>query len=155
MRSKLLATAAILAALVLVTSGCLESADLDLPIQIRGADDVGALGFELVYDELLLEAIGVTPDDFAKGPDAGFNIDIPGRVKVVIQNAPNINGDGTVVTIQFKLLWDSGTTDLVIEAIQARNMTTHEYISEQAQAEPGNFRADDMSYMTPTIVFVP
>ncbi len=157
MTSKLLAAAAILATLALVTSACIPNVrpTLEIPIEVRNADDIGAIAIELVYDSSVLRVDRVDPAELAEGADAGFNKDDRGRLVVVVQNAPSINGDGTLVTVIFDVMDERGETDLVIEDIQARNFTTHEFVSDQAQGQTGNFRADDMSYVAPAIVFVP
>ena len=124
---------------------------MDLPVQVRGADEIGAIAFELVYDATLLDPTLVDPDELAKGANAGFNDDNPGRLVVVVQNAPSIDGDGTLVTIQFDVLRDSGTSDLVLENVQARSLATLEFVSPMVQ--PGNVVAEDLSYVAPTFVF--
>ena len=153
MNVRLLSILGAFIALVLLTLSCggTEEGIIDVPIEIKNATDVGAVGFEIVYDPNVLAATEVRADELSREAESGYNADTPGRVFIAVQNAPLINGDGILVKAYFKVLDNAGTSTLTLENIQARNGVTLEYID--AQSSSGYFGAADMTVTAPVIDF--
>ncbi len=140
-------------ALVLLTLSCSTTGEdiIDVPINIKNATDVGAVGFDLVYNSDVLTATEVSVDDLSRGAEAGYNADTPGRLYIAVQNAPLINGDGILVRAYFEVVDHAGISTFTLENIQARNGVTLEYV--EAQSSGGNFVAADMTITAPVIDF--
>ncbi len=153
MNMRLLSILGAFIALVLLTLSCggTEESIIDVPIEIKNATDVGAVWFDLVYNPDVLTATEVRVDELSRGAEAGFNADTPGRMLIVIQNAPLINGDGILVRAYFEVLDYAGTSTFTLENIQAMNGVTLEYVD--AQSSSGNFAAADMTVTAPVIDF--
>lgn len=153
MNVRLLSILGAFIALVLLTLSCggTEEGIIDVPIKIKNATDIGAVGFELVYNPNVLAATEVRVDELSRKANAGFNAATPGRVVIGVENAPLINGDGILVRAYFKVLDYAGTSTFALENIQARNGVTLEYIDTQSSS--GNFVAADMTVTAPVIDF--
>ena len=135
----------------LMAGGCSGAESVTVPVEVRNADDIGAIAFELVYNSALLKVDGVDNVGFSKGADAQYSAATPGRLVVVVQHAPAMNGDGTLVEVHFDILEHSGESSLTLENVQARNRSTLEYIA--TQTEPGNIQVEDGAYVSPQIIF--
>jgi len=151
MLTRMLSIAAIVSLLAVVAVGCARPSQVTVPVEVINASDIGAISFELVYDSSALEATKVVDVGFAKGASAGFNADTPGRLLVVVQNAPTMNGDNELVEVQFDVLKDNGQATLALENIQARVVTSGALLTPQTQ--PGSVQLDGSSYVSPQIVF--
>jgi hypothetical protein len=147
----LMIAVSLLTIVVTATTGCVEPGTASVAVEVVNADSVGAIAFEVVYDATLLEVIRVNPDDLADGANSGFNNDTPGRLLIVVQQAPSINGTGDLVTIQFDILRGSGQTSLALENMQARSLATGQPVPVQGTA--GSVKADDASYVSPRLIF--
>ena len=102
------------AAAMTISAGMLEAQEgstLQVPVQLTSAPGVGALHVEMVYDPKV-----VSPEAVTKGALAGnnalleSNITRPGRVVFGLVTLDGINGDGTVATINFKVIGSAGAT---------------------------------------------
>ncbi len=80
-----------------------------------------------------------------------YNLEIPGRVIVGIVDAMGIDGDGTVVTVSFKVVANEGTSPLSLEHLEATDAETlYDIITE---VSPGEFVAKDRSFTPPVVTF--
>lgn len=153
MNRRLLSILGAFIALVLLTLSCSCTGEsiIDVPVEIKNATDVGAVWFELVYDPNVLAATEVTADELSSGAESGYNADTPGRMFIVVQNGPLIDGDGILVRAYFEVIDYAGTSTFTLENLQARNGVTLELVD--AQSSSGNFVAADMSITAPVIDF--
>jgi len=124
---------------------------LSVPVKIENADHVGAISFNLLYDSSVLKVTAVNVGDLAKGSSAQWAIVGPGKLKVVVQNAKNISGDGTLVTVKCKALDTTGSSTLVIQVLGATSANTGEDVG--TQVTDGSFSASDDSVEAPVISF--
>ena len=122
-----------------------------VPIEVRNADNIGAMYFEIIYDSTVLEAVEVRADKLATGADSGYNKDTAGTLIVLVENAPKLNGDGALVKAFFGILNHNATGTLNIVNLQARNLTTLEYIEGTATA--GSYDTATKSVYAPLIDF--
>jgi hypothetical protein len=96
--------------------------NVDVPITIKGASGLGCLQMVLVYDEKLLEVTGVDKGSLL-GELAIFDHDTtaPGRLGLGFLSGPKANraelaqidGDGTVFIVHFKVLGRAGQRSLL------------------------------------------
>jgi len=153
MNMRLLSVLGALIALVLLTLSCggTEGDIINVPVKITNATDIGAVAFDLVYNPYVLTVTEVKVDELAIRAEAGFNINTPGRIYIVVQNGPPINGDGILIRAYFKVLDYAGTSTLTLENILARNVVTLQYVDTQSSS--GNFVAAGMTVTPPVIDF--
>ncbi len=146
----------IAAVLALLASTIVLGCDLDpdsigVPIEVTNADRVGAIAFNLIYDSSVLEAQDVDVKELARGATAQYSAKTPGKLVILLQNAPNIDGSGTLVEAKFKILNTGGSTKFQIEVLEALNLDTGE--SVETNVSDGSFSAVEGSVQPPTIVF--
>ena len=55
---------------------------MEVPIEVRGASNLGALQLELTYDPQLLELQDIRAGPLARNSLNDFNLDTPGRVRI-------------------------------------------------------------------------
>lgn len=100
------------AAAMTISTGALEGQSggtIQVPLQLTGAPEVGALHLELLYDPKVL-----SPEAVTKGALAGnnalleSNLSRPGRVVFGLVTLDGIKGDGTLATVKFKVIGDAG-----------------------------------------------
>jgi len=149
----LLAVGAILVlVLSLIPLGCdLEPGTIGVPIEVTNADQVGAIAFNLIYDASVLEAQEVIAKKLAKGASAGYSTNTPGTLVVLVENAPDLNGSGTLVEARFKVLNAEGSTTFKIEVAEALSLETREPV--ETSVLDGSYSGPQNSVQPPTIVF--
>jgi hypothetical protein len=140
-----------LAALSIGCSAGGEKGDISVPVNIENANHVGVVVFELTYDSRVLEAGSVDKGTLARGADARYVTTKPGTLLVVVEKAPNIDGDGTLVVAYFKVLDEAGSSTFTIDILEARDSNTGEVLVPQVS--DGSFVASDMSVEPPVITF--
>jgi len=97
-----------------------------VPIEVAGAEKVGALQFEVVYDPAVLEAQGAQAGALASDSMVEVKTDKPGRLFIALITTNSISGSGTVATASFRVIGDTGkTTTLEPAAAAAWEGITH------------------------------
>lgn len=109
----------------------------DVPIQVQGASNIGAIQMVLVYDAAVL-----TPETVTRGPLAGSNAlldsntQTPGRLALGLVTLDGLQGDGTLATVRFKVLGSAGqSSQLTLEKVEAWEKTS--YAPVLVTTEPG------------------
>ncbi len=109
----------------------------DVPIQVQGASNIGAIQMVLVYDAKVL-----TPETVVRGTLAGsnalleFNAQTPGRLGLGLVTLDGIQGDGTLATVHFKVIGSAGqNSQLTLEKAEAWERTS--YLPMLVNTEPG------------------
>jgi len=74
-----------------------------VPIRVRSAQHLGAVQFELTYDDAALEFQALEAGSFSQDCTTGSNILSAGRLRVVLNTPPaeSINGDGDLLRVRF------------------------------------------------------
>ena len=117
---------------------------VEVPINIRGAQQLGAMQLELIYDPAILDAPTVGKGSLPQEITVGQNIVTPGCLRIVI-NTPakeSISGDGTLMKVVFLVKGQSGQQcDLRLEQVQAWDNTKPEAPPYEmlVTLEPGKF----------------
>ena len=132
---------------VTVVVGSVEGASgskVSVPINIRDAQQLGAMQMEMTYDPALLEAKTVDNGSLPQEITIGSNVVAPGRLRIVM-NAPareSISGDGTLMKAVFEVKGKSGPgCDLRLEGLRAWDNTKPEAMPFEmlVTVEPGKF----------------
>ena len=124
-----------------------------VPVDLRGAKNLGSLQIELGYDPAVLEATEVRAGELAKNAMVEYNLTAPGRLAVGVIDAAGINGNGSVVTVSFKVLDKGGTSPITLERIEANDSTT--LVDIPCKASAGEFVASGGSFTAPVISLSP
>lgn len=111
---------------VLPQAKCESNAEVKVPVQVKGADGLGPLQMELLFDSQQLQFV-----EAAEGSGWGiglfdFNLLEPGRVRLVMTGDPNkpIQGDGELFTVTFQAKASaSGQSALKAEKVRAWEQT--------------------------------
>jgi len=147
----IIAIAAIVVGFFMRGPGALPD-EVEVPINGRGASNVGALEFWLVYEPAVLEVTKVEPGRLASNALFESSTKIPGSVWAALVDANGISGDGPLVVISFRVLGDGDTTSsLTLENIQAYHADTLVDIITEASA--GSLVMNDRSFTAPVLGF--
>jgi len=104
-----------------------------LPVSITGASDLGALQFELIYDEEILEVVNVTQGSGMPPVLLDFNVVRPGLLRVALAGSDPIEGD-TRIEVRFRGL-ATGSGAIELQEVKAWALTTgYDLLTE---ARPG------------------
>ena len=126
--------------------------ELEVPINLKDARNVGSLHMEIVYDPAVLSVIDVEAGELGSNAMIEFSLSTQGRVKVGIVDASGINGDGAVVTVSFKAIDKNKTSQLALENLECYSAKTlYDFV---VKSSPGNLSAVDGSYTAAEVTFV-
>lgn len=152
-----LALAPVFAASVTVSAPAVEAqagGTVDVPIQLAGAQGLGAVHLELVYDASVLTAETVT-----KGALAGnnalleSNLKQAGRVVIGVVTLDGISGDGAIATVRFKVNDAAGASSaLNFENNQAWERASHAEVLVNSQAGQVTIAAGLPSWLIPAAI---
>lgn len=154
LRWTLLVISALVILLVPALWGCDKGGgELKVPVDVKGASNVGSIGIELAYDSTVLEPLEVKTAELTGNSMMEYNVKIPGRVIIGIIDASGINGDGTLVTVSFNVVRNEGSSPLTLEKIEVHNANT--LIDIPATVSAGHFVVEDNSITTPVLNLSP
>ncbi len=126
-------------------------AEVGVPINLKGAKDLGAIHIELVYDSAVLEAVKFEAGELSENALIEANLELTGRVIIGIVDTEGIGGDGAVAVLFFRVLGSQGDSVLTLENFAAHNATS--LVDVPAITTDGSFKAGDQSFTAPEIVF--
>jgi hypothetical protein len=96
--------------------------EVRVPVELKGASNVGALHVEIVYDPTIITAKKV---ENATGGLLEANVSQPGRVVVGLVTTEGLNGDVTVADVVFEVKGKEGDrSDLRLEKVEANDATS-------------------------------
>jgi hypothetical protein len=121
-----------------------SGAKVDVPINIRGAQQLGALQMDLTYDPAVLDTPTVEKGALAQEITLGSNVVSPGRLRVVMNTSAkeSVSGDGMLMKAVFVVKGQSGQKcDLRLEQVQAWDNTKPDAPPYEmlVTVEPGKF----------------
>jgi hypothetical protein len=125
---------------------------VQVPINLRGASQVGSLELVLSYEPSLLEFSGVANGDLAMNAIIESRVSAPGKVWVGMIDAQGLTGDGAMVIVSFRTI--KGTTansPLLLEEVSGYNANT--LIDLISSSSPGLLAMYDGSYTAPVVAF--
>lgn len=105
----------------------------DIAVYLEHSAGVDSIQFDLNYDPAALSVVSVTPGDLFLPEYVVYNADEPGRIRIACADALGLKGDGTLLTIRFAALSDTGSaliaTSGIITRVDADYNQTVAYVS--------------------------
>lgn len=103
---------------------------VEIPVNLEGAADVGSMGFSLMYDPEVLQAVGVEAGELGTNAYIESNTANEGEVMVAMADSAGISGDGTVAVVSFRVLGEVGSSSsLILADVSVHNTDLVEVIS--------------------------
>lgn len=127
---------------------------LEVPVYLKGANNLGSLEFVLVYEPAVLEVSKVERGSL--GPDAMFDFGnrTSGRLWAGLIDPSGINGDGPVAVITFDVVGTDGAeSPLVLESVYAFDATT--LLDVLIESSAGGFMVEGLPFTSPVLAFPP
>jgi len=93
---------------------------VDLTVQLSNCAGVDSAQFDLNYDSAALEFVSMTPGDLFAAQYTVINADEPGRIRVACASALGLSGAGTLLTLRFRLLTETGSAVTISNGIITR-----------------------------------
>ena len=150
MRSHLLLLINIITALAVTLAGCgAPTKEIEVPIDVQNASDVGSLQMEISYDANVLKATNIEVEELGKNALIESNLDNPGIIIIGIVDSSGINGGGSIVSVSFEVLEKNAASSIIIKNVTAHDVDT--LVDLPTSLTQGNFTAGDVS--PPTISF--
>ncbi len=100
-----------------------DGGEIAIAVQVKNADNLGAIHIELVYDAAILEASEVKLGDLGENGQVDYDLATPGRVVIGVIDAMGMNGSGDIVEVSFDEK-KSGRSQLNLENVMATDAET-------------------------------
>ncbi len=84
-----------------------------VPVMLQETRGLTSLGFTLNYDPSVVEVVGVSKGARLKPATFSYNSDIPGAVRMGFASASALNGGGSAVVVEFRVIGDAASNTLV------------------------------------------
>ena len=126
--------------------------NVNVPIHLTGAENIGSLEFVLTYDPSVLEVSGVEAGGLAQSALFDFGTRSPGRLWAGLIDIEGINGDGPIAVVSFKVVGPGASTSL----LALENITTYDassLLDILTNATSGSFTVDGRALTAPTLAF--
>ena len=126
--------------------------NVNVPIHLTGAENIGSLEFVLTYDPSVLEVSGVEAGGLAQSALFDFGNRSPGRLRAGLIDSEGINGDGPIAVVSFKVVGPGASTSL----LALENITTYDassLLDILTNATSGSFTVDGRALTAPTLAF--
>jgi hypothetical protein len=128
--------------------------DIEVPIYLERASNVGSLEFVLLYEPAVLQVSKIEQGALASNALIESSSDSPGRVWTGMIDVNGMNGDGPVAVITFTIVGDmESASSLTLQNVTAHDATTLLDIITEASA--GNFSVEDYALTAPSLEFLP
>ena len=126
--------------------------NVNVPIHLTDAENIGSLEFVLTYDPSVLEVSGVEAGGLAQSALFDFGTRSPGRLWAGLIDSEGINGDGPIAVVSFKVVGPGASTSL----LALENITTYDassLLDILTNATSGSFTVDGRALTAPTLAF--
>ncbi len=126
--------------------------NVNVPIHLTGAENIGSLEFVLTYDPSVLEVSGVEAGGLAQSALFDFGTRSPGRLWAGLIDSEGINGDGPIAVVSFKVVGPGASTSL----LALENITTYDassLLDILTNATSGSFTVDGRALTPPALAF--
>ena len=128
--------------------------EIQVPINLVGADNVGSLEFVLAYEPEVLEVTGVRPGSLAGQALLESSAATPGLLWTGMIDADGISGDGPAAIVTFRVIEGGGSNSrLALQNVVAYDATSLLDIIVEASA--GSFSTLDGALSPPSLTFAP
>ena len=126
--------------------------NVNVPIHLTGAENIGSLEFVLTYDPSVLEVSGVEAGGLAQSALFDFGTRSPGRLWAGLIDSEGINGDGPIAVVSFKVVGPGASTSLLaLESITTYDASS--LLDVLTNATSGSFTVDGRALTAPTLAF--
>ncbi|MEN6340120.1 MAG: cohesin domain-containing protein [Clostridiaceae bacterium] len=98
-------------------------AEVDVPVLLSDCKGVDSVQFDINYDPAALSVVSVTPGDLFPAEYCITNIAESGVVRVACACALGLEGDGTLLTIRFQILTETGSALTVTSRLGGSEVT--------------------------------
>jgi len=123
-----------------------------VPINLKGAYQLGSLEFVLAYEPSLLEFTGVAAGDLAGDAIIESLVSTPGKVWIAMIDADGVTGDGSLAVVSFRIMKEStADSPLFLENVSGYDAST--LMDLISSSLPGLVVLSDGSYTSPLLVF--
>lgn len=118
-------------AVSIADAGAIQGNTVIIPIEIRGADNIGSMDLVLAYDSSVLRLTGVEAGELGKNAFIESGTDTPGKLVIALADASGINGDGSIVLVSFLMQGEAGSSSpLTFEEVSVHNLDLVEVLPE-------------------------
>ena len=108
---------------------------VDLPLLLDSCAGVDSVQFDLNYDSAAIQFVSMTPGDLFAAQYTIANSDVPGRVRIACASALGLENAGTLLTLRFRLLSETGSavsiTSGIVTRVDADYNQTKSYVAIQ------------------------
>jgi len=119
-----------------------QGSKVSIPVHIKEAENLGNMDLSISYDSSVLKATGYEKGSLTSGSLLEANIAVD-TVYIAFTDSNGLNGDGTIIYIDFTVVGDEGDTCQVTpEVIIANEVEIHESIT--VSTESGKFTVRGM-----------
>ena len=127
---------------------------IDVPINIENATNVGAVDIVLNYNAKVLSAISVTSGSLTKGASLAYNINENGSIAISLASPYGFTGTGSIATLNFKVIGNNGDiSHLILSNVELSDATTYDKI--QVTTKDGSVTVESITPQpTETVVSV-
>lgn len=99
------------------TTQSTPDSEMQLPIRISDAENIGNMDITLTYDDSILSALALTTGAITSNSLFMHNIE-PGIINISLVDSDGINGDGSIAIITFEVIGDEGDiSPLILSAL--------------------------------------
>jgi hypothetical protein len=121
-----------------------------VPVEIKGANKLGSLYGEMVFNPEVLFPVDAGNGTIAKDALIEYSVEVPGCVIFVIVDYKSISGDGAILVVRFQSLDNSAFSKLDLQ-----NVVVHDASLNQLNVTvlAGSFAAEGNKVTSPTIIF--
>ena len=125
---------------------------VQVPINLKNASDLGSLEFVLVYEPTTMEFVDIGPGALGADPMIETNLQAPGKVWVGIVDPQGVSGDGSIAVVSFRTLEDGqADSPLFLEEIISHSAAT--LLDAPSRPVPGMLTASDGWFSSPALVY--
>ena len=96
---------------------------VDVPVQLSECKSVDSVQLDINYDPAALSVVSITPGNLFPVEYCITNVAESGVVRLACACALGLEGDGTLITIRFKILADTGSALTVTSRLGGREVT--------------------------------
>ena len=112
---------------------------------------VDSVQFDLNYDSAALEFVNMTPGDLFAAQYTVANSDVPGRVRIACASALGLEGAGTLLTLRFRLISETGSAVSITSGIVTRVDAEYNQSKAYVAIQDGGIAAGTAALPAPAV----
>jgi len=125
---------------------------VEVPVEVKGAFDLGSLRVEFNYDQQVLELQSVKTGPLGRNALLDWNQETPGMVRIGLVDANGINGDGEILILVFILTLQDGSSPFTLESVEASDTDLKDLV---VQINSSQFTGPSDPFTSPSLIFRP